>query len=116
MFSYRVTVPRTDSPAPAARIRIWAKPGSRRVEVLWDPWRERWTVAVPQPAIRGEANRAVLAVLAERLGVPTSDIRWVRAGTAAAKEAQVDGLTAAEVDRRLRTAGRESAGSAEGPP
>ena len=102
MFSHRVTDPDARLPASATRIRVWAKPGSHRCAVEWDPWRERWTVAVREPASGGAANRAVLAVLAERLGVDPASVRWVRAGRAAAKEAEVVGLPTAEVERRLR--------------
>jgi uncharacterized protein YggU (UPF0235/DUF167 family) len=74
------------------------------VAIGWDPWRTRWTVAVPERAERGAANRAILAAVAGQLGVPVEDVRWRRAGTSAAKELEVTGLDASQVERRLRAA------------
>jgi uncharacterized protein (TIGR00251 family) len=106
MFSHRVTGSGTDSPAVGARLRIWARPGSRRAGIAWDPWRKRWTVSVLAPAAHGQANEAIVAALAERLGVARSSIRWVHGGTSASKEVEVAGLSELEVERRLSGAVR----------
>ena len=101
MFSHRVSGLSAVSPPTGARLRIWAKPGSRRNSIRWDPWRERWTVAVTAPAVRGAANTAILLTLAERLGVEPTSLRWIHSGTGAAKEVEVVGLSIEEAARRL---------------
>jgi uncharacterized protein YggU (UPF0235/DUF167 family) len=101
MFSHRVTAPAAEKPGSSARIRMWVRPGSSAEDVRWDPWRGRWAVAVRERAVRGDANRAVLSFLAERLGVAPDALRWVHAGRTAAKEAEVVGLDDAQVERRL---------------
>ena len=101
MFSHRVTGPAAEKPESSARIRMWVRPGSASEDVRWDPWRRRWAVTVRARAVRGEANRAVLSVLLERLRVSPDALRWVHAGRTAAKEAEVVGLDDAEVERRL---------------
>jgi uncharacterized protein YggU (UPF0235/DUF167 family) len=102
MFSHRVTAPARETTSTTSRVRIWARPGRDTVEFAWDAWRKRWTVAVPAEARGGEANRAILQALAERLGVRAGQVRWAHAGRTPAKEAEVTGLSADEVERRLR--------------
>ncbi len=54
--------------------------------------------AVPE---RGKANLAVIALLAEALGVPKSRIRVLRGETQASKLLEIEGLDQAELLRRL---------------
>ena len=50
----------------------------------------------------GEANRAVLALLAKALGVPKASVRLVSGATARLKQIAIDG-DAARLDETLRT-------------
>jgi uncharacterized protein YggU (UPF0235/DUF167 family) len=92
-----------------ARIRVWVKPGSARDALDWDPWRERWVVGCRAPAVGGQANRAVAALLAEWLGVPPSSVHWVHAGSSSAKELEAIDLAGAKVEERLRARLRKPA-------
>ncbi len=86
------------------RLRVWARPGSARDELDWDPWRHRWVIACRQEAVRGEANDALVALLSGWLGVGRERIRWVVGERSRAKSLEVDGLTDAEIAERLEVA------------
>jgi uncharacterized protein (TIGR00251 family) len=58
---------------------------------------------VAQPPEAGRANRAVLELLAETLGIPQSQLAIVAGHTRPRKTVRITGLTAAEVERRLTT-------------
>jgi uncharacterized protein YggU (UPF0235/DUF167 family) len=96
-----------------ARIALWVRPGSSRSTVAWDPWRKRWNVTLPAVARGGEANRALLRLLAEWLEVPESSVRLVVGGSSHAKVVEVYGLGLVEVIRRL---GEASTGTDRPPP
>ena len=84
------------------RLDLWVHPGASREEVRWDPWRKRWVISVRAPAHDGKANRAVLALLATRLEVLPAALELVHGETSSAKRVRVTGLSAGEVERRLR--------------
>jgi uncharacterized protein len=82
-----------------ARVAITVSPTAARTELVGrhgDGWRAR----VAAPPQRGRANRALVDLVAELVGVPRERVAVV-AGA-------VDGLDADELDRRLaRGAGQE---------
>ena len=84
------------------KVSLWVVPGSPHDELRWDPWRQRWVVHCQAPPVRGGANRHILGLLAEWLGVPTRGVRWVSAGTSRSKCLHVDDLTDEEASNRLR--------------
>lgn len=65
---------------------------------------EAWRIRVAAPAEGGRANAAVLALLAEALGVPRTRLELVRGAGTREKLVVVDGLTASEAERRLAAA------------
>ena len=58
-------------------------------------------VKVHAPALDGRANDALLAFLAEKLGVPRRAVALVRGDKSRHKVVRIDGLTLAEVKARL---------------
>jgi uncharacterized protein (TIGR00251 family) len=82
------------------RIAVVVSPGAKRSEVVGRRG-DAWKLRVAAPPERGRANAAVCALLAEALGVPTSSVRVVAGTTSRRKLVEVDGLDAAEADRRL---------------
>lgn len=98
-------------------LEIVARPGSRQDRIAWDDWRQRWTVACRAPPTGGEANEALLGILADHLGVPRGRLRWVRGARSRLKRLEVSGLSMTEIHRRLRAAsgGVSSEADREGP-
>jgi hypothetical protein len=58
-------------------------------------------VRVTRPPADGEANRAVLRLVARAIGVPTSRLTLAAGERARRKRITVDGIDAAELGRRL---------------
>jgi uncharacterized protein YggU (UPF0235/DUF167 family) len=55
-------------------------------------------------AVEGAANESIPKLVAGWLGVPSSSVRWVQSGRSPAKTIEVEGLSSAEVEERLRAA------------
>jgi len=85
-----------------ARLEITVSPGARRSELVGRHG-AGWKARVAAPAERGRANRALVELLAEALGIATADVVVVGGHTARRKVVEVKGLGAAELDRRLET-------------
>ncbi|WP_052890891.1 DUF167 domain-containing protein [Thermogemmatispora carboxidivorans] len=81
------------------RVQAHVTPGSRREALEWDGSRLRvWVRAV---AREGEANAALLALVARRLGIGQHQVSIVHGATAREKVLALEGLTLEEVQRRL---------------
>jgi uncharacterized protein YggU (UPF0235/DUF167 family) len=83
-----------------ARIAVRVAPGSRRNDVLGRHG-EAWRIAVAAAPERGRANAAVCELLAGALGVHRRDVTVVIGHTARDKVIEVNGCSAADVDRLL---------------
>lgn len=83
------------------RLSIKVVPGASRDEIA--EWLgDVLKIRVTAPPERGKANAAVEKVLAEALGVPASDVQIASGPTSAKKTVQIQGLSTAEIQRRLR--------------
>lgn len=58
-------------------------------------------IRVTAPPEKGKANAAVIALLADRLGVPERSIRLVAGAGSSRKLVEIEGLDPAEARRRL---------------
>jgi uncharacterized protein (TIGR00251 family) len=88
-----------------ARIELTVSPGAARSELVGrhgDGWRAR----VAAPPERGRANRALVELLADVLGIPRERISVVAGRASRRKVVEVDGLEPAEIERRLEAAPR----------
>ena len=75
-------------------------PGASRSELVGrhgDGWRAR----IAAPPERGRANDALCKLLAATLSLPPGSVRVVAGVSARAKVIEIDGLDAAEIERRL---------------
>jgi uncharacterized protein (TIGR00251 family) len=88
---------------PSTRLRLRVSPGARRSEVVGRHG-DGWKVRVAAPPEGGRANEAVLDLLAERLDVPRRSLSIVSGHTAREKVVLMDGIDAAEGERRLERA------------
>jgi len=82
------------------RISLTVSPGARRSELVGRHG-EGWRARLAAPPERGRANEALCELLAEALDVPRRSVRVVAGHTARRKVIEIDGLDAAEIERRL---------------
>jgi uncharacterized protein len=95
--------------AARTRLNIHVAPGARR-PALVGRYGDGWKIRVAAPPERGRANDAVVALLADVLGIPRRDVRIVAGVTGRDKVVELSGLTAADAEERLV---RESEGSTQ---
>jgi uncharacterized protein len=88
---------------PSTRLRLRVSTGARRSEVVGRHG-DGWKVRVAAPPEGGRANEAVLDLLAERLDVPRRSLSIVSGRTAREKVVLMEGIDAAEGERRLERA------------
>lgn len=86
--------------ASSTRIRVRVSPGARRGGVAGRVG-EVWKLRVTAPAEGGRANDAVVRLLADTVDVPRRQVALVSGHTAREKVVELEGVEAAEVERRL---------------
>lgn len=82
------------------RFEVWVVPRASREGVV-GIHEGRLKIALAAAPVDGEANAALVAFVARRLGVPRSRVRLCRGATARRKMLEVDGVDAAQVRARL---------------
>jgi uncharacterized protein len=92
------------------RINVRVIPRSKRNSIEWTA--DGLRVHLTAPPVDGAANEALLALLAQRLGISKRDINIVHGATGRQKIVELRGITPAELDRRLSPEIEPSAGSA----
>jgi uncharacterized protein len=86
--------------AGGVRFAVKVVPGSSRERIV-GALGDALKIAVSKPPADGQANRAVVKLLAKDLDVPVPMISIVRGHTSARKEVAIAGLSAAELQQRL---------------
>jgi len=86
--------------AQTTRVRLRVSAGSRKTE-LAGRHGDGWKVRVSAPPERGRANEAVLALLAERVGLPRRSLAIVSGQASRDKVIEMTGIDSAEAERRL---------------
>ncbi len=69
----------------------------------YNPWRRAIGCAVSAPPIEGRANRAVIALVADALGVRRDDVEVIAGASSSLKRVFVRGRTVDEATAALRT-------------
>jgi uncharacterized protein YggU (UPF0235/DUF167 family) len=96
----------------SGRLQVRVHPGAKRSRIVgWlaDGSLKLSVTAVPEA---GRANEAVLALLAEALGVGRGDVKVLRGQSSRAKAVEVEGLDDGAIRRRLE-AHLEGTGTAD---
>ena len=91
--------------APSASLRLRVVPGTTHPSVV-GRLGDVWKVRVTAPPEAGRANEAVLALLADVLGVRRRDVVLTSGRTSRDKVVALSGLTDDEADARLMAAAR----------
>ena len=88
------------------RLLLHASPGAghARFPDGYDPWRKRLGIRVREPARDGRANAAVLGLLAEAFGLPSSAVVLESGATDSRKAVVLLGVDLATVRDRLTPA------------
>lgn len=88
----------------AVLLAIEVQPGAHRQGVTgFNAWRNRLSVAVKADAKQGQANLAVVHVLAQQLSLPSGKIRIVSGERSRLKSVRVEGVGADDLLVRLRS-------------
>lgn len=82
------------------RITVQVVPRSSKNSLAWEQGvlKARLTA----PPVDGAANEALIALLAERLGLPKRDMRIVHGATSRRKTVEIEGITPEELEERVR--------------
>lgn len=67
----------------------------------YNPWRHALVCQVAAPAVGGKANRAIVALVAETIGVPKSAVGIVSGATSTIKRVEVRGISRDQAIQRL---------------
>jgi uncharacterized protein (TIGR00251 family) len=81
-------------------IKVKVIPRSSRTEIAGKE-NDVYRVKLTDPPVEGKANKALIALLAETLGVPKRDIEIVSGKTGRLKTIRIRGLTAGEIAQSL---------------
>ncbi len=88
------------------RLRLRVQPGARTSRAVGRHG-EAWKIRVTAAPERGQATRAVIALLADTLRVSRGDVRLVSGALSRDKIVEVAGILPDEIERRLMLASRE---------
>lgn len=92
---------------PHTRLQLRVQPGARSSGVVGRHG-EAWKVRVTAPPERGHATEAVLALVADTLGLARGNVTLVSGGASRDKIVEVAGIPPEETERRLARAGEEA--------
>ncbi len=81
-------------------LKLHVQPGAKREEVV-GLHGDALKIRLKAPPVDGRANRAVVAFVARRLGIPRTAVRIRRGPGSRAKQLLVEGCSAERVCRRL---------------
>ncbi|HEX8521175.1 MAG TPA: DUF167 domain-containing protein [Tepidisphaeraceae bacterium] len=91
---------RLDERADGVHLMLKIVPSARRERIVGELG-EALKVAVTPPPEDGAANRAVVELLAEKLGLSVGDVEIVRGHTSPRKQVRFRGIGAVELNARL---------------
>ena len=84
----------------SCRLKVKAVPGASRSEIV-GRLGEALKIRVAAPPEGGKANREILELLAERLGLPAAAVTLVSGAASSAKVVELRGITAEQAWARL---------------
>ena len=82
------------------RINVRVIPRSSKNSIIWEEGALK--VRLTAPPVNGAANEALIALLAQRLGLPKRDIHIVQGATGRHKTVEITGMAAEAVEQRIK--------------
>lgn len=95
--------------APTTRIQLRIAPGARRTGVV-GRYGTSWKIRVAAAPERGRANGALVAYLAQQLGIAPAGIKVVSGASGRDKLVELSGIGLEEAERRLAAAEQDGSG------
>ena len=90
------------------RLRVRVHPGARRERIDRRMADGAWRVEVHAVPEAGRANKAVIRLVAECLGVHRNQLRVISGQSSRNKAIEIDGVETAEVEARLERAAQRN--------
>jgi uncharacterized protein (TIGR00251 family) len=87
-------------------IDVIVKPGSKVVNIGFDPATEQFNVSLKSPPIKGKANKELLRILKqfiEKLGFKSAQCTIIRGHTSRTKVLLIENINAREFQEKLKT-------------
>jgi uncharacterized protein (TIGR00251 family) len=84
-----------------ADITAIAHPGSRKDSISFDDDGTTMIIHVTAPPEKGKANKAIIKLLAKKIGVGTSNITIIHGSTSSTKTLRVEGMDGAQLKQSL---------------
>ncbi len=88
---------------PHANITVIAHPGSRKDSIAIDDDGTTLIVHVTAPPEKGKANKAIIKLIAKKIGTGTSSITIIHGSTSGTKTLRVDGMNNNQFMNALNT-------------
>jgi uncharacterized protein YggU (UPF0235/DUF167 family) len=85
----------------SARLAVRLQPGARRAGVRGRLADGTLRLAVTEPPEAGRANRALIELVCELLGIEPPQVRLARGGSSRSKTLAIEGIAPAELERRV---------------
>lgn len=85
------------------RITVQVVPRSSKNSLAWE--QDVLKARLTAPPVDGTTNEALIALLAERLGLPKRDIRIVHGATSRRKMVEIAGITPEALEERVGSRG-----------
>jgi hypothetical protein len=89
----------TEAVSATFKVKVLPRASSNSIGVLENG---EWKVKLTAPPVEGAANTALIQFLAEVLGVPRRNVTIIGGQNARNKLVRIDGLTAAQVQKKLK--------------
>ncbi len=84
---------------PSVDILVIARPGSRKESIEAGEDGKSLIIHVTEQPEKGKANKAILRLLAKKLGVSTSRVTLIQGATSTTKRIRIDGMDDGEFKR-----------------
>lgn len=88
-----------DTPSTTLSVRVLPRSSKDEIVGKQD---DIYKIRLTAPAVEGKANKALIALLAKRLGLAKTHIRIVSGERARIKSIRIDGMPPDQVDARLK--------------